>query len=362
MLTTFKTIIFMMVLGAFSGVTAQAQEIYPFYRDIRAQGMGGAGVATVNDPAALFINPAGLGRIRGPYFSLVNAELETNYDTQSALSVNSNYGAITNTQNLLGVAVANPDKHLHFLLQTLPAFVTTNFGFGVLGKYDFDAQYNATTGLMHLDYFNDYAAVMGYCFRLFSGVLKIGVAGKVVNRVYVSQDISNTATNVTLQSLPAAEGTGAGWDASAMVTIPWAYLPTFTVVAHDIGNTKFTLGSGYFVKSGVTPPPQMQSVDAGIGFFPIVGRGTRMSITAEYRDIQNPQAVDFFRAFHAGAELNVADTLFLRAGMNEHYYTAGLEWDFIHNQIQIATYGEDIGTPANPQEDRRFTFDYSFRF
>lgn len=341
---------------------AHASEIYTNYSSIRGEGMGGAEIAVVDDETALAINPSGLGKIRGPYFSLANALLESNYDTQSAFSVGGNYLSITNPQNLLGVAKANPDKHLHTLLESLPSFVTTNFGIGVLGKYSVDAQFNSITQKMHIDYFNDYAALLGYCFRFWEGRLKVGVTGKMINRVYMNQDIAATAQNLSMGSL-VSEGTGAGWDGSIMLTAPWTYLPTLTAVAHDIGNTYFNLGGGYFYKpGGPPPPPQEQSVDVGFGLFPIISHTTRMSISFEYRDVANPESVDVFRRLHAGAELNFGDTLFLRAGMNEHYYTAGLEFDFAHSQLQFATYGEDIGTPTSPMEDRRFSVEYGFRF
>src|SRR5437773_68172 len=65
---------------------AKAQEINSFFRGIRALGMGGAAVATVNDQTSLFYNPAGLGKIRGPYLVPINAEAEINTELSSALS------------------------------------------------------------------------------------------------------------------------------------------------------------------------------------------------------------------------------------------------------------------------------------
>ena len=87
-----------------------------------------------------------------------------------------------------------------------------------------------------------------------------------------------------------------------------------------------------------------------------------MAITGEWRDAQNPESQDIYRRIHLGVEFNFADTIFVRTGMNQRYYTAGLEFDFGHNQLQMATYGEEIGTPTSNQEDRRFMFMYGLRF
>lgn len=341
---------------------AKASEIYPFFRGVRAEGMGGAAVATTNDETALFLNPAGLGKIRGPYFILANPEIETNYDTQSAFGANlSSYTSIQDPQALLGVAQKNPDKNLHARVQVLPAFVTTNFGFGLYGKYNLDAEYSAAQSQMQLNYVNDYGAVIGYTFRLLEGRLKIGVSGKVINRVYVNRTIPGNSTNLTFASL-ASEGAGAGWDAGVILTAPWMFLPTLAVVAHDVGNTYFNLSNGYFYKPGPLPPPQYQSVDAALAIFPIHSNSTRSSFTVEWRDAQNPESQDVYRRIHAGMEINFSDILYLRAGMNQRYYTAGLELDLGHQQIQFATYGEEIGTPTINREDRRFTAEWSFRF
>lgn len=338
-----------------------AAESRPFFRGVRAQGMGGAGVATVNDESALFINPAGLGKLRGGYFALVNPEIEMNFDTVAGIGAN--YSAITafmNPQAMHDLAVRNPNRNIHAAFQLLPAFVTTNFGFGVLAKFASDAEYNPTTNTVSHNYINDYAAALAYCFRLLEGRIKIGVSGKLVNRIQYTQTVTGGSTINLATS--AREGTGAGWDLGVIFTMPWTWLPTLAIVAHDVGNTKFNLGNGYFYPTGNKPPDQYQSIDAAIAVFPYDGKTTRTSFTIEWRDAQNPESQDIYRRIHAGFEVNFADFLFLRAGMNQRYYTAGLELAFDRQQLQLATYGEEIGTYPSFREDRRFIFNYSFRF
>jgi hypothetical protein len=339
---------------------ASGSEIYPFFRGVRAQGMGGAGVATVDDETSLFINPAGLGRVRGTYFALLNPELELNYDLNVALGNSLNFGVMQDPQGLLNLNAKYPDKHFHAKTQALPTFVTTNFGLGAYTNYSVDTDYTAATNIFHLDYRNDYGAMLGYCFRLFQGRFKIGIMGKLINRVEVSKDYPGTTTGLTLSQI-ASEGTGAGWDAGTLLTGPWKWLPTLGIAAHDIGKTKFNLGSGYFYKTGLTPQPQNQSIDAAFAIFPIYTNSIRSSWTIEYRDVQNPESVDVFRRLHEGVEIDFGDVLFLRGGMNQRYYTVGLELDFGHNQIQLATYGEEIGSGVNYREDRRFILQYDFR-
>jgi len=338
-----------------------ANEYYPFFRGIRAEGMGNAGIAVVDDETSLFINPAGLGKIRGPYFSIFNAQAEMNQTTQGAIPNNSGDAtAFMSPTEALDLAVKNPNQHIHSEAQTLPAFVTTNFGIGVYGRYSVDAQVTSATNSVQMNYFNDYGAELGYCLRLFSGRLKIGATGKIINRVYVNQTFPVTA-NLSLPNI-AQEGTGAGLDASVMLSAPWLWLPSITAVVHDVGGTNFTLGNGIFYKTGVNPPNQAQEINAGFGLFPIFTPRSRASITAEWDDIMTAQPLDVWRSFHAGVELNFNDVFFIRGGVNEHYWTAGLEFVVGHNQLQLASYGEEIGTAPQEVEDRRYVVQYGFRF
>lgn len=48
--------------------------------------------------------------------------------------------------------------------------------------------------------------------------------------------------------------------------------------------------------------------------------------------------------------------------MNQRYWTAGLEMALKNYQIQLATYGEEIGTATTHREDRRYVAKFAFRF
>jgi hypothetical protein len=67
-------------------------------------------------------------------------------------------------------------------------------------------------------------------------------------------------------------------------------------------------------------------------------------------------------SFDTPGELNYADALFVRAGMNQRYWTAGLELSIVNYQFQAASYGEEIGDDVTPREDRRYVVKFAFRF
>ncbi|MBX9767167.1 MAG: hypothetical protein K2X47_07845, partial [Bdellovibrionales bacterium] len=156
-----------------------AQEHFEFYTGVRQMGMGGAGVATVNDETALLINPAGLGKLRGSILTVVDPEttLSGSATSLGIMNVsNFNIGGLMPPQALMSTLTvpANNGKYLHGKFQVFPSFVTTNFGIGLLGKYEFSAEVDSTGTNYNLNYTNDLGIILGYNFRLWDGRIKIG--------------------------------------------------------------------------------------------------------------------------------------------------------------------------------------------
>jgi hypothetical protein len=167
---------------------------------------------------------------------------------------------------------------------------------------------------------------------------------------------------LSLKSL-AAEGIGVGGDAGLLIAAPVKWLPTIGAVYRDIGKTTYNYQKGMFLNASERPPTVDSTLDVAVAIFPIMGKRVRSSWTVEYQDVLTyGDETNQARRIHGGVELNFADALFLRAGMNQAYYTAGVELSMMNYQFQAATYGEDIGTPDTPREDRRYVVKFAFRF
>lgn len=340
---------------------AFAQEIFSFYKGVRQLGMGGAYVAVVNDETAVLTNPAGLGKLRDLTITVADPELSAGFDNAKVATL-SNVSKVFAIQDLLDSLNQSRETHWHAKAQFFPSLVTPNFGIGILGKYSYDAEVNADGSLFRLDYTNDFAASTGYCFRFFSGIIKLGVAARLVNRVEVAKDLPATSTGLTLEQI-ASEGLGLGTDIGLMITAPVAWLPTISGVVRDVGVTSYDLSDGMILTTETRPRDTNSRTDVGFAFFPILANHTRATITAEVHDLTTlGEETDFMRRFHAGAELNIADFFFLRGGLNQRYWTAGLELASERFQLQAATYGEEIGTRPVTREDRRWVGKISIRF
>ncbi len=354
-----KTVAFLIALTF--ALPALAQERYDFYKGIRQMGMGGASAATVNDETSLLANPAALGKLRDYFITVVDPEVEVSTGTQQVIG----YAATTglDPQKTLDKCKLKPDVHMHERGQVFPSIVVPNFGVGIYARYQVDAQVNSATNLFDYNYDHDYAGVFGFNFRFWDGIIKIGTNARIVNRTEVHDSaIATTSTTLKLATM-ASSGIGVASDAGLIIALPVAYLPTLAGVYRDIGNTSYALRSGLTTSTTTRPNHTPATVDVAMSISPILGRRVRSVWTLEYQDIKTySKETDQMRRAHAGVEFNIADALFIRGGLNQRYWTGGLELSMGNYQFQVASYGEDIGVVGTPKEDRRYAVKFAFRF
>lgn len=351
---------FLFIMMIISCNTLWATEVRENYNGIRSLGMGGAGVAIVNDETAMHTNPAGLGRLRDSYGTIIDPEIETSYTSKKMYDAK----AFTNPLDLEqaeATADASRGSLLHTRAQIFPSYVAKNFGIGFHGLRTLDAKMNAAGTAMTTYYRDDLSLLLGVNLRLFDGRIKIGAVGKAISRIEIDKDIPIPGSLDVSQH--ASEGVGVGIDSGIIMTAPIAWLPTIAAVMRDAGSTPFDSGSGLRLTTTTRPKTIEQDIDVGLSVFPIHSNSSRSTFTLEYQKLtEASKAVDKNRYYHLGYEFNYGDLFFLRMGMNQRYWTAGIEFASEHTQFQIASYGEDIGVDGSPEEDRRYVFKFSFRF
>ena len=336
-----------------------------FYTGIRALGMGGAGIAVANDETAVFYNPAALGKLRDPFITVIDPEVHFGADTGSFVSGFS--FDVISVDGLSEKISEHPGRNFHLKAQIFPSLVVPNFAMGVLVKYDINGSFDSENNEIDLNYTNDIAGVLGYNLRFFDGRVKVGFSARYINRSQITDSNPIPLADISSASLDtlAQNGGAVAADAGIILTVPWKWLPTLAVTARDIGDTSFSLGGGFASGNGTDPDKVKQSVDAAIALFPIVANRTRTTITFEMRDILSEDTddkEDIMRLLHGGIEMNLYDVFFLRAGMNQRYWTAGIEFAMPNLQFQVASYGEEIGTATTNQEDRRYAVKFAYRF
>lgn len=339
----------------------EATEKREFYNGVRSLGMGGISIATVNDETALLINPAALGRVRDFYGTLFDPEGDgTAYiNTMYAKKA---FTSLYNPKEVYKTLDKSRGEYYHNQGSVFPSIVVRNFGFGFFGRIRLDSELNEAGDDMRIDYVEDYAAVLGFNFRFWDGRIKLGFNGKLIARAEISKNVDPTVDSLSIKA-NASEGVGFANDVGLILTAPWKLLPTFSVVARDVGGTRFTSGGGIILKSDTRPAAIDQDYDVGVAFFPIHNQNWRSTFGLEYKNVlAAAEDDDKMKYYHLGYELNIGDIMFFRTGMNQRYYTLGAEFASEHIQLQIAYYGEEIGTLETPREDRRLVGKIAYRF
>lgn len=356
----FKILLLIITLGFSILVQAQDHEVREDYIGARALGMGGAQIAVVNDETALLVNPAALGKLRDVYGTILDPEVDGNANLSSIYKTKS----FSNPWDLGQVATsldASRDKYFHAREQLFPSFVARNFGIGIIQRKTLDAQMNTAGTSLQTFYQDDLGVYLGFNLKFFEGRIKIGGAAKMISRIEVNRAL-DTSLPMDVKT-NGSEGLGIGGDVGILMTAPWVLLPTLSAVVHDVGGTSFGAAKGFRMSTTTAPQSVSQDIDVALAIFPIHGNNTRSSFTLEYDKMNEAsQSSNKMRYAHVGYEFNYGDVMFLRAGMNQKYWTAGLELASEHTQFQLASYGEDVGTDTASQEDRRFVVKFALRF
>src|SRR6476661_3866216 len=137
-----------------------AREVRENYNGIRTLAMAGASIAVVNDETALLINPAGLGKLRDFYGTILDPEVDFSAKMNDMYKVK----AFTNPWDLEQIrdtTMYTRDTYYHAKAQVFPSFVMKNFGIGIHGKRVLDARMNTAGDSMETFYQEDVSVVMG---------------------------------------------------------------------------------------------------------------------------------------------------------------------------------------------------------
>jgi len=308
---------------------AALNERRTFYKSLRYQAMGGAEVAVANDETALVVNPAGLGKLRDDYGTVVDPEIELNTNGINAYNKKA-YTDPFSLKQVVPTMVKNQGEYYSSRGQVMPSFVAKNFGIAILQKYDLQAQANSATSVDTF-YRDDLALLMGYNLRFFEGRIKIGVTGKMVSRTEVDQaGLDPTAQSLSMRSLGTAgiakSGTGFGFDTGIMMTAPWKWLPTIAATYRDVGGMSFSQDTMKRLSTATAAPDEEKGdIDVGASLFPIQSNSLRSTIALEYRGLLTQSTEkDKAKLIHVGYEANFSDAFFFRLGYNERYLTSGI--------------------------------------
>ncbi len=143
-------------------------------------------------------------------------------------------------------------------------------------------------------------------------------------------------------------------------------MPSFDFAVLDYLNPRFSLSFNDF---GYTDFGKlMEDIDPtlnlAIGISPEFNDFIKGDLVVEFHDILVSAGSDksFTKRFHVGLQVGFWDRLFIRAGLNQGYPTAGLGFDVKFLRINYAFYGEELGAYAGQKRDLRHVFEFTVGF
>jgi hypothetical protein len=119
-------------------------------------------------------------------------------------------------------------------------------------------------------------------------------------------------------------------------------------------------------KQATETPEHLDRVfDIGLQYKIINWEDFKIRFVLDARNLGHPEITQQ-KALHTGIEFDYSPSGYfktqLRAGMNQNYFTAGATLLLGILNVDVVTYGEEVGTPSNKVESRVNAAKVSFNF
>jgi hypothetical protein len=314
---------------------------------VRALGMGNAYTGVVKNADSLFYNPAGIGKITGFHWTIMDPY--GGYD---------NINAMTDIKDIQGEATFADTvgglygEHIWVGAGGKSAFSMPYFAFAVYDHLDSSLDFlNPVYPSLDISVINDYGYAAGTAFPVVPGFVHFGMALKYVTRTGSAVPFGPSYfASLDPQAIVDAienKGTGYSLNAGLNVMVPGPVSPTFSLVWKDIGVTKYKTE----LLTDTPPPQQLDEMIFGAAInidLPFVS----ISPAIDFKHL-NRTDVQLGNKIHFGVEVGLP-IIDIRAGFNQGYYTWGLGADLGLLKIDMASYGVELGAYPGQREDRRF--------
>lgn len=140
---------------------------------------------------------------------------------------------------------------------------------------------------------------------------------------------------------------------------------TLGLTMHNVLGSTFTLSKMVNKNATTTPSKLERTIDIGSQYRLVDGEDFKIRAMLDVKNILHPLA-SLNRCLHAGIEFDYSPSGWFktqfRAGMNQMYYTAGATLLLGIVNIDVVTYGEEVGTTTNKIENRVMAAKLGFNF
>ena len=362
--------------------------IHQEYTSTRALGMGNAFSAVAEDYNALFYNPAALalrkdahlhmflrGGIDMEYFSLIgditSAQGSGNPEDQIFSLIQDNYG-----------------NHFFSRIPTIGAvWARPNWGIAIIPMdVSIDLSMHQQVGpQINVNGYIDTTFAYSYARNLDVDIVdekdefSVGGTLKAIHRVHVEEAVA--AADLTQEGAQpfdtdsASEGMTIDADLAVFYTphIPkvgkWSFLgfaaPSFAVVMRNVFDMGYPLNFHLISPESGEPDKLQRRMDLGAKFDLPNFWVFDPKFAVDIRDILHDNWT-MLKGLHMGAEMYWKMFSWWKGhwsmGLNQGYWTAGFGARFGWFQLDLASWGEEVGTSDVPIESRRYMLEMSLDF
>lgn len=338
--------------------TVQADIRNVNFRDIRALGMGGPGVATMKGFDALIYNPAMLAKSEFG-LELINVEAHISKDAFDLVDfIDKNQDILDNYTD-----ADYSDAERQRLVDDMARFDNNSLGAGVypklglslknfaIGAYatsdiDFRLDMGIIEPRIFIDGHADVVYSAGFAAKLQPGLISflmndlfVGGAIKIIKRQTVSYKAtaSDADFDSVVDSLREDLETGWGVDLGALYEIVPGKIDLGVKVVDLLASIEGD------------KPPTIFNVGASWRY------SKALLFAADYNDFFMHRGANFFNRLHFGAEFNLGKIMMLRGGFGQGYPSAGAGLDFGGLQFDVAVYGIEKGSVPGGDGDYMYS-------
>ena len=334
-----------------------------WYSSVRALSMGNTGISQSDDPqTSMFYNPALLATQRKTNFEFFNPQIENGFGNLALANETAHYTSQLNLGSAYPLLLDEKNTPSSFSASIYPNFYAQNFALGLLGKAESSSYVNENGRLI---YRSRYLVMptMALSAGLFSGRLRFGVAVRLINSTQNDKNVANADDEGYIVN--AQEGLGVGLDAGMTIGLPWKLLPTFGLVARNVGDTSFSSDAIVKVSKGNPIKHDMvkKTYDAGFSIAPKLTQRSGLVMALDYRDATNTSNTPTLRKVNLGFEITSYKVFQLRFGVSRGFWTAGFGLRGKSSSLDIGSYADELDASGfRKVEDRRLAIRYGGHF
>lgn len=356
--------------------------IHQEYTSTRALGMGNAFTAVADDHSGMFYNPAMLawrkdGHLRMFVRGGSNPESLELFDEIDAVGQKPEEQQAQGYTDLL---VSHYGDHFFYRVPTIGA-VWARPGWGIAfipADLSLDAAVHRQVGpMLNINLYLDSTLALSYAKKLkwFSKRHQVswGATAKAIHRVHVGEAIS---AGQLAQGQDVFDASQANEGLTGDLDLAWFWkppapgflrhmAPSFALVGRNLIDYGFTQNFHLIDEKSGEPPKLQRRFDIGSNWdLPNIWVFDP-HFAIDMRDIGHENWT-YKKGFHAGFEMYWKMFNWWKghwsAGINQMYWTAGFGARLAWFQLDIASFGEEVGTESAPKESRRYMLELALDF